>query len=207
MVYPFATDVVREALAVLGQTDLPETVDTADTDPKRRVFATLYESARKRVLLAHPWNFLRCVSPTASGELGRTREGRPLYMTPLPGDCLRLLGARDENGEAVAHRRIGQELHSESPLAVLEYLRDEPDPERWDPWVRKALVCRLAADYARPLKGSMMERDLQEKAYQEALQEATKVNALEDASVRRHRYAKDVLDGSYARCHHRLYED
>ena len=130
MQYPYAVNVVQEALATLGQTDLPEVVDTADADPKRRVFATLYESARKKVLLEHPWNFLRVIQPTASGELGRTKEGRRLYATPIPGDCFRLLGARDENGDPVAHRRIGQELQSEAPIGTLEYLRDEPDPER-----------------------------------------------------------------------------
>ena len=185
MQYPYAVSVVQEALATLGQTDLPETVDTADADPKRRVFATLYESARKKVLLEHPWNFLR------------TREGRRLYATSIPGDCFRLLGARDENGDPVAHRRIGQELQSEAPIGTLEYLRDEPDPERWDPAVRKAFVLRLAADFARPLKGSMMERDLQERAYQLALQQAIKVNALEDSGTRTHRYARDVLEGRW----------
>lgn len=197
MQYPYAVSVVQEALATLGQTDLPEVVDTADADPKRRVFATLYESARKKVLLEHPWNFLRVIQPTASGELGRTREGRRLYATSIPGDCFRLLGARDENGDPVAHRRIGQELQSEAPLGTIEYLRDEPDPERWDPSVRKAFVLRLAADFARPLKGSMMERDLQERAYQLALQQAIKVNALEDSGTRTHRYARDVLEGRW----------
>lgn len=207
MQYPYAVSVVQEALSALGQTDLPSVVDTSDADPKRRVFAILYESARKKVLLTHPWNFLRVIQPTSSGELGRTKEGRRLYATPIPGDCFRLLGARDENGDPVAHRRIGQELQSEAPIGTLEYLRDEPDPERWDPSVRKAFVIRLAADFARPLKGSMQERQLQEQAYQTAIQEAIKVNALEDSAARRHRYAKDVLDGSYGRGQHRLYED
>lgn len=205
MIYEFAIDVVREALSTLGQTDLPETVDTADKDPKRRVFATLYETARKKVLLEHPWNFLRVILPTASGELGRTKEGRRLYATTIPGDCFRLLGARDENGDPVAHRRVGQELQSEAPIGTLEYLRDDPDPERWDPSVRRALVLRLAADYARPLKGSMMERELQENAYREAIQQAIKVNALEDSGSRSHRYARDVLAGNWRPG--KIYED
>lgn len=205
MVYPYATDVVREALATLGQTDLPTAVDTADADPKRRVLATLYESARKRVLLAHPWNFLRVVAPVGSGLLARTVEGRRLWSTPFPADCLRLLGARDRMGDPCAHRRIGMEIQSDSELGAIEYLRDEPDPERWDPWVRKALVLRLAAEFARPLKGSMQERQLQEQAYAEAIQEAIKVNALEDSATRRHRYARDVLDGTYRPG--KLYED
>lgn len=207
MIYPYATDVVREALAVLGQTDLPTQVDTADADPKRRVFAALYESSRKRVLLAHPWNFLRVIAPTSSGLLTRSREGKPLYATAMPGDCLRLLGVRDTLGDPVAHRRIGGEIQSVAPLGIIEYIRDEPDPERWDPWVRRALVVRLAADFARPLKGSMAERQLQEQAYAEALREAIKINALEDSAARRHRYARDVLDGTHALGRPRLYED
>lgn len=205
MIYPYATDVVREALAVLGQTDLPTAVDTADADPKRRVLATLYESARRRVLIAHPWNFLRVVLPIGSGLLHRTREGRALWSTTLPADCLRLLGARDRNGDPCAHRRIGMTIQSDVPIGSLEYLRDEPDPERWDPWVRKMLVLRLAADFARPIKGSLQERQLQEQAYAEAHQEAIKVNALEDSATRRHRYARDVLDGTYHPGKH--YED
>ncbi len=195
MIYPYALPVVQEAFAMLGQTKIPQTVDTEQEDPNFRACSMLYESARRRVLLAHPWNFLLRSLPAASSLLRIGPGNTALYACALPGGCLRLLGARGPDGEPVGHVLEGRRILSERRICSLDFLADEEDPEQWTPWVRKVLVHRLAADFSRPVKGSMNDRQLQEQAFTQALEEAMRLNARESSPTRSMRYAHDLLRG------------
>lgn len=192
MEYPNGLGVCNEAISVIGSNKLMTVVDTEAKDPTVRNLAMLYESARKLVLLEHPWNFARVVEPAGASRCSDHR-----WLFPMPGNCLRLMGVYDRSGESVAHSRVGDLVYCEEEPHELHYVRDDDEPDVWDPWVRRALVHRLAADFARPLTGSMQERDLQEQAYANALQKAKTVNSQEDAGQRRRDYAQRVIYGEY----------
>jgi hypothetical protein len=184
MDYPNALGVVNEALAMLGQTKLMTEVSTENSDPNHRALASLYDSTRIEVLLAHPWNFaLREITIGGSLEV------------QVPGDCLRVLSLRDLYGNEVEHRRIGRALKCAQPCEVLRYLADDDEPDGWDRWVRQALVHRLASKFARPLKGSLQERQLQYQAFTLAIREAKAVNASEDYGKLQNNFARDVIEG------------
>lgn len=184
MIYPHALGVVNEALAMLGQTKLMDAVDTDAADPNHRALASLYDSSRVEVLLAHPWNFaLREI--TVGGAMS----------VQVPGDCLRILSLRDLYNNEVEHRRVGREMKCAQPCETLRYLCDDEEPDSWDRWVRQALVHRLASKFARPLKGSLQERQLQDQAFELAMQKAMEINAAEDYGKVKNSFARDVIDG------------
>jgi hypothetical protein len=189
MIYKHALNVVNEAISMIGSNRLMTTVDTDAEDPTLRNLALLYNSARVIVLLEHPWNFARAIEPAAA-----TLQGQ-VYLCSLPGDCLRLMSVYNAEGQAIAHDRIGSLIRCTEAPSEIWYLRDDDNPDLWDPWVRRALVHRLAADFARPLTGSMIERDLQETAYNNALVKAKTVNAQEDQRVMKPTFAHDVING------------
>lgn len=195
MIYPYALPVVQEAFAMLGQTKIPQTVDTEQEDPNFRACSMLYESARRRVLLAHPWNFLIRSAMAASAALAARPDGSALYACDTPGGCIRVLGAVGRDGTPVGHRLEGRRIISEEPVFAVRFIRDEEDPEQWAPWVRKVLVHRLAADFSRPVKGSMNDRQLQEQAFAQAMEEAMRINARESSPVRARHYARDLIRG------------
>lgn len=191
MEYPYALNVVQQAFAILGQSSRPTIVDDEQDNPTFRDCSMLYEGIRKAILACHPWNFARCILPVASAL-----NSNGQYVTVVPGDCVRVLKLTDDMGDELERTRSGNFLYSATPAKTLVYIRDEEDPACWDEWARKALVHRLAADFARIVKGSMQERQLQEDAYNLALAEARRLNSQEEYSNTKPSYADDILAGN-----------
>lgn len=190
MEYPYALNVVQQAFAILGQSSRPTVVDDEQDNPTFRDCSMLYEGIRKAILACHPWNFARAIQPVSSAEVAPNK-----YLTPIPGDCIRILKLTDEMGDELERTRSGNFLYSEAPASSLIYIRDEEDPACWDEWARKALIHRLAADFSRIVKGSLQERQLQEDAYNLALAEAKRLNSQEEYTNTKPSYADNVFEG------------
>lgn len=191
MEYPDALKVVQEAFGLLGQSSIPTVVDDEQDNPTFRDCSRLYNQIRKAVLTAHPWNFAIARMPISSSATGVGDQ----YLFTLPGDCLQLLRVEDRFGQEVERTRYGNMIYTEGEAVTVIYIRDEEDPESWDPWARKALVHRLAADFARIVKGSMQERQLQEEAYNLAIAEAKRVNSQEGFTKVNKDYADRLIRG------------
>lgn len=176
--------------AVLGQSSVPAEVDDEQDNPTFRDCSRLYEGIRKAVLTAHPWNFATKRMPAAASNSG---DGE--YMTVIPGDCLQVLRLEDASGEEIPRNRAGRMLYTQEEPKRIVYIVNDEEPDGWDPWARKALVHRLAADFARVVKGSMQERDLQEGYYEKCLGEAKRVNSQEGYAHVRRTYADKVILG------------
>lgn len=207
MEYPYALNVVQEAFAILGQSSLPEIVDDEQDNPTFRDCSRIYDTIRKAVLTAHPWNFAlvkKRVNSAVEWETRRRAEAgavtsylteQRIYITEIPPDCLLLLRLENCLGDEVERTRYGNLLHTKEEVAEIIYLRDEEDPDVWDPWARKALVHRLAADFARIVKGSLQERQLQEEAYNHAIADAKRVNSQEGFGRVSKTYADRLIRG------------
>lgn len=191
MEYPYALNVVQEAFAILGQSSLPQVVDDEQENPTFRDCSRIYNQIRKAVLTAHPWNFATVRTGIAAAAIGAGNQ----YVCALPGDCLQLLRLENRRGEELERARYGNTVYTEGEAVTIVYLRDEEDPEVWDPWARKALVHRLAADFSRIVKGSLQERQLQEEAYTIALLEAKRVNSQEGFTTVSKSYADKLIRG------------
>lgn len=190
MIYPYALNVVRDAFAVLGQSSMPSVVDDEQDNPTFRDCSRLYDGIRKAVLTAHPWNFATEMRPISGSP---TEDGRFLVM--IPGDCLQVLRIEGDDGEELVRMRVGNKLITRTDPARIVYIRDDEEPDEWDPWAKKALMHRLAADFSRIVKGSMQERDLQEHAYEKCLMEARRVNSQEGYATVTKTWADRVMSG------------
>lgn len=190
MIYPEALNVVQEAFAMLGQSAMPTVVDDEQENPTFRDCCRLYNGIRKALLTAHPWNFA-----TAAKPISGSPAGIGTYLVPIPGDCLQVLRLEDENGREIVRQRVGKMLRTETMPCRIVYIRDDEEPDEWDPWARKAFVHRLAADFSRIVKGSMQERDLQEHAYANALAEAKRTNSQEVYATSSRTYADRLING------------
>jgi hypothetical protein len=184
MIYKHALHVVNEALALLGQTKMMDHVDTESQDPIWRALASLYDSTRKDVLLAHPWNFaLREVN---AGDTTRVQ---------LPGDCLMIRSMKDIDGVEIEHTRIGHEVKCTTPCHTMRYTRDDDEPDSWDHWVRQVLVYRLACEFSLPVKGSLQRDQRMEQKLKVAMDKAVEINSAEVYGRIQDTYARDIIDG------------
>lgn len=196
MVIPYALDVVNEALAGMGQTKTMTVVATGvdeQPDPVHRMLALLYNPSRKKVLMEHPWSF--AMRDVRSISIWRTDFESYVYV---PWDSIRIVRVRDESGEDVPFRISGTSIICQRPAdnpMYITYVADVENPEEWDSAVRNVLVCRLRMDFARPLKASIAELQIQQNAYAEALALAKKYESSQSSGVRRNPYANGVLSG------------
>lgn len=191
MEYPYALNVVQEAFAILGQSSLPQVVDDEQENPTFRDCSRIYDQIRKAVLTAHPWNFATVKAGISSAFIYDKQQ----FLLALPGDCLQLLRLENRWGDEVERTRYGKDIYTKEEAVEVVYIRDEEDPDTWDPWARKALVHRLAADFSRIVKGSLQERQLQEEAYNLAMAEARRVNSQEGFNKVAKNYADRLIRG------------
>lgn len=194
----YGLDFVNEALSDLGQTDLLTGLSKTAEDPRERRCAISYAKTRLMVLSQVEWNFARTLMACASTQTGAIGNTEYPFVTPLPGDCVRLLGAFTRDGEEPIREVYDDMIHSAEPLVTLSYIRDVEDPHDWSERARGLLVLALAAAYAKIIKGSSSELQIREQLYQNALQEAVLENAKENKRPKQHvggNFYGDVLRG------------
>lgn len=194
----YGLDFVNEALSDLGQTDLLTGLSKTADDPRERRCAISYAKTRLMVLSQVEWNFARTLMACASTQTGAIGNTEYPFVTPLPGDCVRLLGAFTRDGEEPIREVYDDMIHSAEPLVTLSYIRDVEDPHDWSERARGLLVLALAAAYAKIIKGSSSELQIREQLYQNALQEAILENAKENKRPKQHvggNFYGDVLRG------------
>ncbi|MGE4471082.1 MAG: hypothetical protein AB7D47_13190 [Desulfovibrio sp.] len=153
---------------------------------------TFYDSVRRIVLRAYPWNFARKVAALALSA--EDAEYGYVYRYALPTDCLRPLeltnlehGGRERlfsNGppaRRIAFRIMGRDLLANMENARLAYTRNVEDPNLFDDLFSEAFSYRLAADLAGVLPESANFQKNMIQLYQQTLAGAKSV----DASINR----------------------
>lgn len=178
-------DVANMALGILVEAPL----DSLDDDTvAARLLNLHFETTRQAELVKHAWVcaiFRKEASSLAISDMpvGTTYS----YAYEVPDDALRVLPLTDTGeygGRQIAWRQEGGLLlaNAASPR-LLRYIGNLIDPGDWSPLLVEAISARLAMKVAMPLTGKASLLQGAKVAYDEAIAEARRINAIESGSV------------------------
>ena len=161
------------ALVKLGATQI---VGFDDPDAAAAIAASLYPLIVEAVLSAHPWSFTlkRAQLTAAAGAPPVDFERRFL----LPADFLRALYL-DNRGASPRYALIGGELHTDADAVVLTY-QFRPPEASFPPFLRVALVARLAADFCIPLTENSSRAEALDRLAERELERAWVIDRSQD---------------------------
>lgn len=151
--------------------------DVSENSSEARVCRQFYDSCRRALLEAYPWNFA-CTSvslaPVASGcgsaegqeapavqSLSRS-FGRMPFVFAYPPKALRVVSVFDLEDKcpcrfAVAYGESSRLIAADAPVAFASVIYDVEDPCLFPPLFAEALALRLACDIISPLTGGSMQ--------------------------------------------------
>lgn len=188
MAAPSSTSIANRALQMLGANTI---LALTDATREARAMNTCYDSCRRAELRAHTWNFAKkrsVLAPDASGPaFGYT------YQFSLPTDCLRVPLPRDatldwveEGGKLLTNTLqspyLGVPTTTSSSGAQLSlvYIADITDCTKFDALFLEALAARMALACVDQITQSNTKKEEVRKDYLAIIQEARKVNAMEN---------------------------
>lgn len=139
------TDIVNDALSVLGETALFSLTDDTDV---ARICHGIYPNARDFVLAQHPWN--RCVKFAALSRTAASPLMKYDYQFLYPSDCLRILEPDEEDAPCRVRWEIGAAASGEavvwsnSDSLIVRYIFRNKIVELYSPGLVQALSAYLA---------------------------------------------------------------
>lgn len=126
----------------------------------------------KEILAAFPWGFALEEEVTVSVPHGTPGSGEYGFEAQVPLDSLRIVSVHGRDGELAHVEELGGVLRSHEPIVRIVYVRDIEDLDRFPPGIRRLVVLKLAADLAKTVAAKPENRELQERLYRDALEEA-----------------------------------
>jgi hypothetical protein len=160
----------------------------ADNTKPARLLSRHFDITRQAELTKHAWSFA-----IFRGELeGLESEAIPAgttysYAYNMPENALRILPITDTgeaHGVSIPWKLEGTTLlvDQSGPLLV-RYIGNLTDPADWNPLFTEALAARLAMKVALPLTNKPTSFQAAQNAYNEAIADARRINAIEVGSV------------------------
>lgn len=174
-------DVANMSLAVLDEAP----IDSLDEDVKAaRLLNLHFDQTRQAELTKNTWVFAILSASMIGTDLG-TDCNTFNWVYEMPADCLRPLPLTD-NGEPdgipIGWRQEAGLIYSDqSSPRILRYIANLEDPNDWDALFTEVLVAALAVKIALPLTHKAGMLDTARAAYDRALDEALRVNAIQRA--------------------------
>lgn len=152
-------ELINRALSKIGQRPISS---ASEESPQAKAAMLVYDSVRREVLQSYSWAF------AVRTEKLALLSSVPLdfkFSFALPPDCLRAIRVtappsfrcqEGDGGRTFAVR--GNEVLTDLPAAVLEYVSDVTDERLFDPRFCESFVLKLASELAIPLggKGELM---------------------------------------------------
>lgn len=176
-------DVANMALGVLVEAPI---ASLDDNNKAARLLNLHYETTRQAELIKHAWSF--AIFRSELDAMPEALDGTTYsYAYAVPDDALRILPLTDSgeaHGVSIPWKQEGGVLLSnyEAPRLV-RYIGNLTDPGDWNPLFVEALAARLAMKIAMPLTNKASNLQGAKVAYEEAISEARRVNAIESGSV------------------------
>lgn len=152
---------------------------TGETGDNAVFFNEIFADTRDAVLQMYPWPFAtrratlaRLSSPPIT--MGSARQDLPnLYYFQLPNDYLQLVEtSQDFNPYKVENNGTQLVMVSDQTSINIRYIARIEDPTRWPPLFTEALIAKLAAEGAVPLKGRIDRAQFFEKVFEGKLKMA-----------------------------------
>jgi hypothetical protein len=174
-------DVANMALAVLDEAP----IDNLDQDVKAARLLNLHmDQTRQAELTKYTWVFAILSASLVGTDLG-TESDTFNWVYELPADCLRPLPLTyngEPDGELIGWRQEAGLIYSDqSSPRILRYIANLEDPNDWDALFTEVLVAALAIKIALPLTHKTGMLELARGAYNQAVDDATRVNAIQRA--------------------------
>ncbi len=167
------------AASALGEDDQLRSPDD-DTHLSRSVRA-VWDVERKAAIRDHSWNF--AMARAALPRLVTDDDLHPYaFAYQLPADHVRLIEVVGFQPRQYAIEGDRILANATAPLRI-RYLRDVPEPARWDAMFVKAFAMRVAWQIADRITGDISRAHLAERRYMAMLREAKRVDARENPPV------------------------
>lgn len=158
---PSVIDICNAALVEIGDKTI---VTLDDATIPANIVKIWYPITRDSVLRAHPWNFAmkRASLAMVAGETP-TMDYSAFFQ--LPSDCLKVIRLGEEQVD-IAYKVEGRRLLCSEPTVSILYTFREEDPMQYDPLFVAALIYRIAANIAWPIR---QDKELRKSMFEEYL--------------------------------------
>lgn len=170
--------ICNRALQELGE----ERITSLTDDTKAaRACSVAYPPLRDAELRRYPWSF--ALARVTLSPLVAEPEFQFGYQFQLPADFIRLHPDPEYRAETdwrIEGRRL---LTNDGDTVRLRYIRRVEDPNEMDVLFREALSTRIAYKLCEELTGSRSLYEALDRSYDEIIQTAKRVDAIEGVSV------------------------
>lgn len=169
-----STEIANRALEILGA-DVILDLNT-DTTPRGKQMRRAYQPVLRRELRKHPWNFAKkriVLAPDATAPAFGFD-----YAYTWPSDAVRILPGIDDRDWQMEGRKILTDTGTSLNVAYVAYTEDT---SLFDDIFIDAFAAALAMDRAAKITQSGTYFQMAETLYKEAISQARKVNAFENA--------------------------
>jgi hypothetical protein len=172
-------DVANMALSLIDEAPIGS---LEDNHKAARLLNTHYETVREAELSKHTWVFAVFTEDLTGTDLD-TGSGTLNWEYALPPAALRVLPLTYDNtlhGVPISWEQRGNLLYSDqsSPRGI-RYIGNLTDPDDWNAMFTRAFSAALAVTVAYPLTHKAGMVQLAQQAYDRAIAEARRVNAIE----------------------------
>jgi hypothetical protein len=172
-------DVANVAIALLDETP----IDALNEDVKAaRLIATHYDQTRRAELTKNLWSFALASASVIGDDIG-SGDGTLNWRYAIPPASLRVLPLTYDGefgGVPISYRVVGPSIFTdqESPR-IVRFVQDVTDPDAWPPLFTEVMAAALAVKVAHPLTHKTGMIEIAQNAYQRALSDARRVNAMQ----------------------------
>jgi len=145
------TTIANLALMRVGGSRITSMDDVASKNA--RICKAAFTSIVAEVIRSGQWNCLK-----GRTELAQHTTAPAFgwdYSYPLPSDCARIVkvnGTLNDADPGDAFEIEGRSLLTNADIAQVQYIKEDHDTAAWDALLTAAVVCRLAAEIATPIR-------------------------------------------------------
>lgn len=171
--------IANMAASLIGEDD--QIMSPSDDTHIGRTIAAVWDLCRQDAIRDHSWNFAMARKGLAAEAL----DDVPYpwgYSFQLPSECLRLVEVLNLSDDD--YQLEGRSILCDSMGPVyIRFLQDVPEPALWDAKFAVAFSRRLAVQIGTRIAGSSYDRGAGWQLYQDALNQAKRVDARENPPI------------------------
>lgn len=176
-------DVANMALAILDEAEISS---MEDDNMAARLLNRHFDITVEAELSKHAWVFAIFSEEVAGTDIG-TGSGTLNYAYEIPADALRVLPLTYDGepaGIPIAWRQEAGLIYTDqSSPRIIRYIANLTDPNDWDALFTEVVVAALARKVALAITHKQSMADRAQQAYEAALSEAMRVNAVQVAGA------------------------